>query len=106
MSKENKLLLLLLLSMQLEGLYKDLGILKVSEMVKLENCKTWFKFCKGMLPTKLQSIMAVGSSHETLVKIHNYNTCRKVELNSPKASSLGYRNSFLIKGLIDFGSLP
>ena len=75
-------------------------------MVNLENCKLWYKFYKGFLPTKLQNIMSVGSSQEMLIKAHNYNTHRKRELNTPKASSLGYRKLFLIKGLGDFSSLP
>ena len=61
-----------------DSIYNSLGILKVSEMVKLENCKTWFKFYKGILPTKLQSIMAEGPTQETLVKNHGYNTHKKV----------------------------
>ena len=54
----------------------------------------------------LRNIMSVGSSSETLVKSHKYNTRRKGELNSPRATSIGYRKSFLIKGLLDFSSLP
>ena len=93
-------------NMPIECVYKNLGILTINEMLKLKNCKLWYKFYKGLLPAKLQNIMSVGSSHETLNKSHNYNTCRKRELNSPRASSLGYRKSFLIKGLADFSSLP
>ena len=92
--------------MEIEEIYKNLGILTITKMVKLENCKLWYKFYKQILPTKLQNIMSVGSSSETLVKSHKYNTRRKGELNSPRATSLGYRKSFLIKGLYDFSSLP
>ena len=93
-------------NMQIEKIYKNLRILTITKMVKLENCKLWYKFYKQILPTKLQNIMSVGSSSETLVKSHNYNTHRKGELNSQRATSIGYRKSFLIKGLYDFSSLP
>ena len=93
-------------STPLESLYKDLRIININEMLKLENYKLWYKIYKELLPAKLQSIMSVRSSHETLIKTHNYNTHRKGELNSPRAFILGYRKSFLIKGLADFSSLP
>ena len=89
-----------------QDIYKDLGILTIDELLKLENCKLWYKYYKGLLPVKLQKLMSVGSSQETLIKAHNYNTHRKGELNTPKAHSEGYRKSFLIKGLWDFSSLP
>ena len=90
----------------IEEIYKNLGILTIKKMVKLENCKLWYKFYKQILPAKLLNIMSVGSSSETLVKSHTYNTHRKGELNSPRATSIGYRKSFLIKGLHNFSSLP
>ena len=93
-------------NMSVEDIYKNLGILTINKMLKLENCKLWYKFYKRVLLTKLQIIMSVGSSCEMLTKSHNYNTCRKGELNSPRASSIGYRKLFLIKGLDDFSSLP
>ena len=92
--------------MSVEDIYKTLGILTITKMVKLENCKLWYKFYKRILPNKLQNVMSVGSSCETLAKSHKYNTHRKGELNSPRANSIGYRKSFLIKGLGDYSSLP
>ena len=80
------------LNMPIKGMYKNLGILNINEMLKLKNCKLWYKFYKGLLPIKLQKIMSVGSSQETLLKSHNYNTHRKRELNSSRASSLATGN--------------
>ena len=87
-------------NMSVEDIYKNLGILTINKMLKLENCKLWYKFYKRILPTKLQNIMSVGFSSETLIKSHNYNTHRKGELNSPRVTSIGYRRSFLIKGWV------
>ena len=92
--------------MNVEKIYNSLEILKIGELVRLENCKAWYKFYNGTMPRKLKSIMAEGSCHESLAKDHKYMTRRKNELNLPKASSQGYRKSFLVKGLLDFSKLP
>ena len=58
----------------LEVTYKTNRILTLSNLLKLENCKLWYKFYNGLLPRKLHNIMSIGSSQELLVKSHGYNT--------------------------------
>ena len=93
-------------NMQVKDIYREHRILPIREMLKLENCKLWYKYYQKTLPTKLQKIMSIGPCRETLIKGHKYNTHRKGELNSPKAMSQGYRKSCLSRGLCDFSSLP
>ena len=90
----------------IEATYNKHGILTLDEIVKLENSKLWYKYYHGLLPEKLQRVMSSGPSCESLLKKHEYNTRRKRELNSPKASNLEYRKSFLFKGLNDYSELP
>ena len=60
--------------MPIDSIYEKLGILKFHDMLKLENSKLWFKYYNGLLPTKLQGIISMGSSQEPLRKSHTYNT--------------------------------
>ena len=103
---QNRCVQTILPNMNVEKIYNSLEILKIGELVRLENCKAWYRFYNGTMLRKLKSIMAEGSCHESLAKDHKYMTCRKNELNLPKASSQGYRKSFLVKGLLDFNKLP
>ena len=74
--------------------YSKHKILALSELIKLENSKLWYKFYHNLLPDKLQHVMSSGPSCESLHKAHQYETRRKHELNSPKGHSPEYKKSF------------
>ena len=88
----------------LTEVYKEHNILNLSNLVKLENYKVWFKFHTHQLPVRLQRMMTEDASMKYIGKTHAYNTRRKNELNLPKASG-HYKNSFYVKGLKDYSML-
>ena len=50
--------------------------------------------------------MKVDHHQISLEKQHKYATRHKNELNIPRAQHKKYRDSFLVKGLLDYQSLP
>ena len=87
-------------------IYETYNILTLTELVELENCKTWYKHHNSLLPTKLSELMSIDHKGKKLVKSHNYSTRRKNELNLPLATSMNYYSGFLVAGLADYTSLP
>ena len=88
----------------LDGIYRIHKILKLCNLVKLANYKVWFIFYAQQLPNRLQEMMAIDATQNSMKKNHPYNTRQKSELNLPNASGL-YKNSFYVKGLKDYTNL-
>ena len=93
-------------SKTLERIYCDNKILTIDKLIVLENAKLWYKFHKNALPQRLHKNMKVDHHQTSLEKQHRYATRNKQELNIPRAQHKKYRDSFLVKGLLDYQSLP
>ena len=89
----------------LNVIYHEQRILPISKLIQLENFKVWFKYYATLLPVRLHEMMAEDSKAKSITKKHKYNTRQKFELNLPYATGL-YKNSFFVKGLKEFTSLP
>ena len=87
-------------------IYQQYKILTLSELIELENCKTWHKHHCNLLPAKLSNLMSMDHKGKRLTKTHDYSTRRKGELNLPLASQHNYFSSFLVTGLAQYTSLP
>ena len=85
--------------------YKSMKLLKVCDIVKLENYKFAYKIMHNMLPDKV--IKAAMSDHKgnSLKKAHSYNTCQKNLLNTPAKAANKYIDSVLCKSVLDYQSL-
>ena len=68
--------------------------------------KIWWKYHNNALPSKLSANMKLDQHKTSLTKTHKYATRRKNELNIPRAQHKKYRDSFLVRGLKDYQSLP
>lgn len=90
----------------IQEIYKGHRILKLDELVELEQLKTWYKYYNQMLPQKLMKMMKEDQNKSNLEKQHQYNTRRKKELNLPFATTTLYRNSFYIQGCKSYSDLP
>ena len=90
----------------LERIYYDHKILTIDQLIILENAKLWYKFYKNLLPQRLHENMMVDHHQISLQKQHRYATRNKQELNIPRAQHKKYRDSFLVKGLLNYQSLP
>ena len=93
-------------SKPLEHNYVDQKILTIDQLIWLDNVKIWWMFHNNVLPPKLSANMKLDQHKISLNKTHRYATRRKNELNIPRAQHKKYRDSFLVRGLKDYQSLP
>ena len=87
------------LSMTLPDIYKKHGLLKISQIIKLEQLKLGYKLTHKLLPESLTSQLCTGPDKECLVKQHSYKTRTKDLLNLPLVKNTTYRKSFLYQSL-------
>ena len=66
---------------------KELGILSVNDLIKLENLKFCYKLMNSDLPIEVQSCATTNNKGNTLVKSHCYNTRNKDVPNTPSAKN-------------------
>ena len=90
----------------LSDINKELCMLPVHKLIKLEQAKLGFKLCNNMLPTRLSEALLTDHMSASIKKQHKYNTRRKQILNLPSAHSAQYRNSFLCKAISTYSDLP
>ena len=86
--------------------YQEHKILRISSIIKLQNLKLGYKMQHSQLPKPVLEACTADSNKKTLVKKHHYNTRCKRELNHPAPKSKWYKNSFLVKSLTQYQSLP
>ena len=75
--------------------FKTNRILKIKDVLLLENCKIAYKLLNQHLPTRIQESLTTDHTTKTLTKTHNYNTRSKDLPNNPKVKGKYYNNSFL-----------
>ena len=69
------------------NLNKELGILTIKDMIKLENCKFGYKLDNNLLPVKTKEICFLDDKCNSLKKQHPYSTCNKTMPNLPKTQT-------------------
>ena len=90
----------------IETSYKTLGILKLNEAIKMENCKMMHKLEHNRLPGKLSLLFKTDNKGKSLQKTHKYNTRTKNIPKLPKTQTKLYKNSFLSKCINDYQTIP
>ena len=86
--------------------YKRLKILDITSLIRLENYKHGYKLNNNLLPIPVAKSCTSDSTHQSIMKQHNYNTRNKHLPNVPKATNKKYRSSFLYQHIKDFQQLP
>ena len=74
-------------------------LLKLDQLIKLENFKLGYKLKSNELPCRISEILSHDKNKKSLTKQHRYNMRNKEQLNIPKHNSLSYHNSFLVSGI-------
>ena len=82
--------------------YKDLRILKLSDMIKLELCKLGYQLCYKLLPEPLQELFHSRGGK----KQHQYPTRNKSLPNVQAHSSKLFQMIFMHKSLSLYSTLP
>ena len=75
--------------------FKSLGILKIKELIELENCKFGFRLKNNDLPKRILDLTTTDQYGQNLKKKHRYNTRRKIYLNKPLVKTNIYKKSIL-----------
>ena len=88
------------------NLYKQLCILRIKEMLELENCKFGFKLLQKDLPIHIMELATTDQFGNSLKKQHNYNTRNRNLLNKPLSKNKHYRNCIIYKGTGALEILP
>ena len=90
----------------IECSYKNLGIRKLYEAIKMENCKMMHKLEHHKLPGKLPLLFMSDNKGKSLQKTHKYNTRTNNIPKLPKTQTKLYSNSFLTKCITDYQTIP
>ena len=77
---------------------KNLRILNIKDLLKLENCKFGYKLLHNLLPSRVNDLAKHDHSGKSLIKDHGYCTRQKSLLNKPQARKKVYRNCIIYKG--------
>ena len=89
----------------LSDINRELCVLPVHKLIKLEQAKLGFKICNNMLPTRLSEALLTDHMSMSIKKQHKYNASKQIP-NLPSAHSTQYRNSFLCKAISTYSDLP
>ena len=85
--------------------FKRLQILRVMDLIELEQAKLGYKLCNRLLPTVLIHLMMHDYDNSTMVKSHSYQTRQKNIPNRPNAKLNLYRKSFLYQAIACYSKL-
>ena len=88
------------------NLNKQLGILTIKDMIKLENYKFGYKLSNNLLPSKTKELCYLENMSHSLKKQHPYSTHNKIMPNLPKNTNKAYRASYLCAAPQMFQTLP
>ena len=85
--------------------YKKEKMLRLDDLVTLENLKLGYKMEHSLLPMTIQNLMKTDSNKKSLVKTHPYPTRSKNVPNLPTAQNKAYHASFLVQSIKDYDRL-
>ena len=103
---QNKCLLCIAQNDPSSDIHREICVLPVRKIIKLEQAKLGFKLCNDMLPAKLSEALLTNHTSASIEKKHGYNTRHKKIPNLPPAQTAQYRNSFLCKAISAYSALP
>ena len=90
---------------RVDEIFRNCKILKVTDMVQLEQCKMGYKLCHNLLPSNLTQNMLLDHRSHSIVKEHRYPTRSKSTPNLPGAINAKYRSSFLYSAIREYSAL-
>ena len=104
-SLQNNSVKLLNKTEQLNEIYKQHRIIKLDDLVDLEQKKLGYKFNNNLLPPNLEKVLLTDHVGKTLKKQHKYNTRQKDNPNLPKHQSRLYSDSFLVWSIKNYSEV-
>ena len=89
----------------LDEIYRKHKILKINELVNLEQNKLGYKMNNNLLPLNLANVLLTDQIGKSLKKQHRYSTRQKEHLNLPNHRSKLYNDSFLVQSIKSYNNL-
>ena len=86
--------------------YHSQGILRIKEIIKLNNMKHSYKVQHSHLPARILQCSRTDNLNKSLIKTHRYPTRQKNCLNLPKTYGVWYKKSFLYQSIVDYQEVP
>ena len=78
--------------------FKELKILKIMDLIRLENCKFGFKLRKHEIPARSEELSRSDQYGKSLEKKHKYNTRHKEMLKKALAHDKRYKSCIIYHG--------
>ena len=85
-----------------DRLFRELDLLKLQDIITLEQCKLGYKLVNNKIPNPIKKLMQQKGGK----KKHRYNTRNKNLPNIQKHQSKSFNTSYLCKGITNFTKLP
>ena len=98
---QNKCVQLIDENKALHLIYKNERILRIKEIIRLENIKFGYRKINNLLPITISRSLSVDAKNRDLTKKHKYNTRLKSIPNLPNCQKKGYLDSFLCQWIKD-----
>ena len=86
--------------------YKKEKVMRLEELIKIENVKLGYKLEHSQLPITIEKMMKSDSKKKSLEKTHPYPTRTKNLPNLPTALNKAYHTSFLVQSIKEYERLP
>ena len=102
---QNKCVQLLDENKSLHLIYKDGRILRIKEIIKLENIKFGYRKLNNLLPVTISRSLSMDAKKRDLTKKHKYSTRLKFIPNLPNCQTKGYLDSFLCQWIKDIAQV-
>ena len=85
--------------------YKKEKMLRLNDLMVLENAKLAYKLEHNLLPQKLHDMLLSDSKNQSLEKTHRYNTRSRNLPYRPTALTRHYHTSYLFQNIKDYGNI-
>ena len=84
-----------------DDIYKELKIVRFSDMIRIELCKFGARISNNLLPDPIQEQMVKRGGKKT----HQYETRNKHIPNTQKHGTTRFNNSFMCRGITKYSKL-
>ena len=102
---QNKCVQLIDKNKVLHLIYKNERILRIKEIIRLENIKLGYRKINNLLPITISRSLSVDAKNRDLTKKHKYSTRLKSIPNLPNCQKKGYLDSFLCQWIKDIAQV-
>ena len=90
---------------QVQEIYKKYKLLRVKDILTLENCKLVHRVKHQEIPLQIENLFKTNQQGKSLMKLHNYNTRQKNLPNMARSHCKEYSTSYLCSSIREYQKL-